>query len=165
MTRLVFLPLLFGLAICTSASAHAREPDPQGKPDNFEPGKPAAYFVWHDRDGWHLRTTTARKLHRFRGTIEVDSGEITELLNHNSEARGPDWARRSRDKKKVTFDLKTDGQADGLNFKVSDNAETVTFSLNVDEGGAPTKRIFVGAQGRPPEASEFTLPAHPGRGG
>ena len=33
---------------------------PQGRPDSLDAGDAGAVYVWHDEDGWHVRTTDAR---------------------------------------------------------------------------------------------------------
>src|SRR5262245_9347193 len=94
MARSTLLLLLIAVLGLASASAQRRgrgrleRPDrpvssnqlnPEGQPRNFKAGETHRYFVWHDREGWHLRTTTARQRHRFHGEVIAIEGLITEL--------------------------------------------------------------------------------------
>src|SRR5690348_14690942 len=46
---------------------------PEGRPDNLDAGDAGAVYVWHDGDGWHIRTTDARPVdHHYTGTIRLE---------------------------------------------------------------------------------------------
>lgn len=135
--------------------------DPQGKPA-FEAGSGDLYAVWHDKHGWHLRTTTAKKQHRFRGTIKVDGGSIVKIHSHHLEKEGrlEDHWKVSKDKKEVVFDFETDKGIDGIGFHLSKEAKHVRFNLHID-GKHQAGKILIGHGKHHPQHDPFTLPAHP----
>ena len=43
-----------------------RDMEENGEPKGFRRGDSERYAVWHDQNGWHLRTTTAKVEHQHR---------------------------------------------------------------------------------------------------
>src|SRR5262249_17263996 len=62
--------------------------DPIGEPKGFKAGEPARYAVWAKKGAWHLRTTTAKKEHNFRGKIHVEGGTIDFIQSVHLEEKG-----------------------------------------------------------------------------
>ena len=58
----------------SGAEAGGAALDPRGKPMGFHTGDTVRYAIWHNENGWHLRTTTAKREHVFRGHIRVEGG-------------------------------------------------------------------------------------------
>ena len=114
----------------------------QGKPVSFEQGGAAGYYVWHDSDGWHLRTTTpADRPHSFAGKI-VSSDDIRVVRQVRDE--GAD--RLSLNGGTITFSLVTYDGVDGIDFKVG-CTESVSFALEANGRTAPASNIWLGATG------------------
>src|SRR5258705_8642712 len=58
----------------------------QGQPWSFEAGARAGYYIWHDRYGWHLRTTTpSAEHHSFSGTV-ASTGNMKVVHEFRNEA-------------------------------------------------------------------------------
>lgn len=133
-----------------------------GKPKDFEPGKPARFWVWSDGQTWHFRTTTAKKKHHFTGRIDSVGGKFTDIIGMKGEKRGAvtDYYRYNADKTAILIDFTTDGVVDGIDFKVDANATTVKFTLALD-GEKHPRNISVGRAGDHPKDAVFTVPAHP----
>jgi hypothetical protein len=170
-TRLTALgtALVAGLLLTTPADAAKNKPkpaavNPRGEPAGFHKGLPACYAVWHDGRGWHLRTTTTGKKHRFRGRIEVQGGVLEAVHSFHLEKSGKlaDHWKLHPKKHALTFDFETDNGIDGIAFRVSPKAKSIHFNLHID-GKHQAGRIFVGRAGHHPLRDPFTLAAHPGQ--
>jgi hypothetical protein len=136
--------------------------DPQGEPTGFKAGSGDGYAVWYNNQGWHLRTTTAKKRHHFKGSIRIEGGAITKIHSHHLEKEGKceDHWIVAPDKKEVLFDFKTEKGVDGIDFHVSKGAKQVKFELLID-GKHQEKKILIGRGGHHPQHDSFTLAAHP----
>jgi hypothetical protein len=155
------LAALLGFAVA-HADEKAKHVDPQGEPAGFKAGHPACYAVWHNKHGWHLRTTTAKKLHHFKGYVKVEDGHFTKIHSHHLEKEGKceDHWSVSSDKKEVVFDFKTDKGIDGIDFHLNKDARHIKLNLFID-GKHHAKKILIGHKGHHPEHDPFTLRAHP----
>jgi len=120
-----------------------------GQPPNLKPGAAPAYWVWRDASGvWHLRTTTAKKLHRFHGKITATTGQIVDVKPVRIEFKD----RLVVSPKAVVFSFDTAGHMDGFDFRISDN-QCASFNLHPNAG----KKILVGASESQPLSQHFTL--------
>jgi hypothetical protein len=136
--------------------------DPIGEPKGFKAGESARYAVWVGTKGnWHVRTTTAKKLHHFTGKIYVEGGVFTGVEPHDLEYKSKfgDWWRLSEKRHEIVIDFKTDRGIDGINFQVSKEAKFVYFNLHID-GKHHKNQIFVGRAGQHPDRDPFALAAH-----
>ncbi len=140
-----------------------------GKPENYEPGEADQFAVWFDDGQWHLRTTTAKKEHAFKGTITVKGGTVTELKGHKAERKGKleDRWKLGPKKHQITFEFKTDEGEDGIDFDITKEADTLTWDLEIEGEKGITKhdkaRVFVGKKGQHPDEMPFETKAHPGK--
>jgi hypothetical protein len=75
--------------------------------------------------------------------------------------RGPehDWVTVHPGNKGFDFHFGNAGRTGGLDFKVSDRTETITFKLKTGDNDSP-ERVFVGKRGQHPGAIPFTLAAN-----
>jgi hypothetical protein len=136
--------------------------DPIGEPKGFKAGDTVRYAVWVGPKGsWHVRTTTAKKLHHFKGKIWVDAGVFTGVEPHDLEFKGKfgDWWKLSEKRHEIVIDFKTDRAIDGINFQVSPEAKFIRFNLHVD-GKHHKNLIFVGRGNQHPDLDPFVLAAH-----
>ena len=136
--------------------------DPRGKPKGLHTGDTVRYAIWHNENGWHLRTTTAKREHVFRGHIRVEGGIFERIYSHDLENEGKlrDWWRVGPERRRVTFDFKTDRGLDGIDFRVSKSARRIHFELHID-GRPEPNRVLVGRFDQHPISIPFDLPAHP----
>lgn len=140
--------------------AHPRAGEPLG----FHSGEPMSYAVWHTGAVWHLRTSTAKKAHQFKGTVTVEGGTIEgiEAVRLEDKGRLEDRWRLSSNRRELTFDFKTERESDGIDLRVSKSAKRVRFDLKID-GKHHTERVFLGSDGSHPERVPFTLPTQAGK--
>jgi hypothetical protein len=136
--------------------------DPAGKPRQFDAGEVTGYAVWHGKKGWHLRTTTKKRQHHFKGSIEVAGGTIESIHSHHLEAEGKlqDHWKVGPKRHVVAFDFKTDEGTDGIDFTVSKDAKGVQFHLHSDGQDRPN-HVWIGQRGEHPERMPFWLHAPP----
>ncbi|MCX7781210.1 MAG: hypothetical protein N2491_09925 [Negativicutes bacterium] len=125
----------------------------EGKPDAFRPGDTRGYFIWHDDNGMHLRTTTRGHERIFTGVIRTD-GKFVNVDDFKME--GNDRIRVSRDRDTIWFRLSTAGAVDGLNFRIK-GGDYVHFELYMDGHRIDRKEIFLGDRGWHPRSSSFTI--------
>ncbi|MCC6645877.1 MAG: hypothetical protein IT374_09940 [Polyangiaceae bacterium] len=123
----------------------------EGKPAGAVAGAPEAVWIWHDAAGWHLRTTTARNLHRFQGRVWGAKGKIGNVTPTRTELgdrfrKAGNW---------MFFDFNTKGGEDGFDFMVAES-DCVHFMLTIDGQPQPS-RIHVGAQGTSPPKANFRV--------
>lgn len=114
-----------------------------GRPPNLKPGAQAAYWVWRDANGWHVRTTTAKNLHRFHGKV---TGDIVNVKPVRTEMND----RMKSTKDWILFAFETAGNLDGFDFTTNGCA---SFNLHANAG----KKIFIGASELQPTTNFFTL--------
>jgi len=155
------LSLIPALLLCVPL--HAEPLNPLGKPD-FEPGTAAAYYIWVDRDGLHLRTTTASRKHVFSGVITTNKqmSKVRAVLPDKRKAL-KDFGSLSQDRQTLKFRFQTDGGVDGfiVNFDkaLQDQPLEIEFNLKIDDkqGRVVTQRIFIGSQKSNPDNTSFKL--------
>lgn len=114
-----------------------------GQPPNLKPGAPAAYWIWRDAGGWHLRTTTKKLLHHFQGKI---SGAITSVTPVRIEMKD----RLKSSSSWILFAFDTAGNMDGFDWQMNGCG---TFNLQHTNN----KAVYVGSGEAQPAGSHFTL--------
>ena len=162
------LGLSLGALVIACGLAYAVEKiDPNGRPPGTHAGATARYALWHDGEGWHLRTMTAEQEHQFRGYIVAHKGIIVQAHATTLEGSGAkaDRWKLGPEKHRLTFDFSTKGGEDGIDWRVEGNDPELEFFLEIGEKGPKfiADRIFIGASGAHPSSGPFSLPAHPGK--
>lgn len=139
-------------AMLLSTSAFAWDGWVQGNPDQLEHGA-KGYFVWHNAEGWHLRTHDDPNGAVFSGRIRTNGtfhdvdlvrAESTEHLSVGDGGHV------------IHFRFKTYDHLDGLNFRVEGGSE-ITFDLETNGHQTARRHIFIGDAGRHPGHNPFTL--------
>ncbi len=135
----------------------------QGKPEKYNPGDIYCYAVWHDDDGWHLRCTTKKKEHHFKGTIVIKGGKFGDTKLVKGERK--DRYRIGPERHKMEFDFTTDEAEDGIDFHAGKEADSIEWDLEIggEKGGVKKQpdHVFVGKNGEHPDSIPFTTVAHP----
>lgn len=126
--------------------------DAFGQPEGMGEGSSKRFLLWRNNNVWHLRTTTARNKHTFRGEIVADKGTITELNAVSTERK--DWVSL-KDPKRISFELTTEGGIDGFDFRTT--ATNLKFTLTLD-GQTKSSLVFIGSRATNPSTMPFTLP-------
>jgi len=152
--------LLAALFVLTSIAAD-KPLDPRGRPDEKLIDQPQRYYVWHDAEGWHLRSA-AKGLTKFEGTIKVVGGTFRKLRPAGLEAKGggaDQWALDAK-REELRFLINTSTSFDGFDFNLAGKATELRFDLSMGGQKRP-RRIFIGADAAHPPDAAFTLPADP----
>jgi hypothetical protein len=139
--------------------------DPFGEPKEFGKGELTGFAIWHGKKGWHLRTTTRKTEHHFKGHIIVEGGVLESVSSHDLEFSGKlaDRWKVSDNMRELSFEFKTDRGIDGVNFKVSKEAKLIRFRLHFN-GKEQLEHVWIGHEGRHPHHMPFELVAHgPGK--
>ncbi|MBP2636483.1 MAG: hypothetical protein H6Q72_2390 [Firmicutes bacterium] len=153
MKRNVLLVLLVIALLCFSNYVFAASLRFEGKPEQLETGKVTGYFIWHDKNGLHLRTNASEKEHKFTGTIRTDGSFKEVFANLVGE---DDYVKVAKDRRELTFQSTTSGKVTGFDFYVR-NASYVKFDLSLDGDSVKSGDIYIGGEGWHPENNRFTL--------
>jgi hypothetical protein len=163
--------------ICCGAAAYAQRPpaqaaqpeagisdeppDPRGRPDEEFVKVPQRYYVWHDAEGWHLRTAAKQNLRKFHGTITLKGGTFHKLREIGLERKGKyaDISKLSADRTKIEFTIYTSTSFDGYDFTIKGDPDArVEFELHRGGRDFP-KEIFIGGEGQHPAGVKFDFAA------
>src|SRR5262247_2013648 len=92
--------------------------NPEGRPDGFDAGDAGAVYVWHDGDGWHIRSTDKRPTdHHYTGSIHLSKGgSFTDL--HPVRDEKDDTVSVDGDNT-LHYDFHTFASIDGVDFRVT----------------------------------------------
>jgi hypothetical protein len=123
-------------------------PIPVGRPE-FTAGEPEGYWIWQDRAGWHLRTTSDMP-HHFHGNVETVDGIMSDFrpvgpIPPTSLAAGT---------RRIEFDWNGRGGEVGFDWRVSSGCNR--FEIYIDGTTRPL-RVFLGGPGDSPYRVPFAL--------
>ncbi len=145
------LGLILALPILSSRGQQG--PDFEGQPTQLREGAIESYWIWHDYDGYHIRTTTSHDKHVFHGQIQF--------------SREPGWVKASalgpNDYVRVTgqgveFHLVNQRNLSGFDFRVDyQNQATLHLELDDRKGPGVLEHVFVGRQNAHPVTNPFTV--------
>jgi hypothetical protein len=135
-----------------AAPATPKTPVAEGTP-TIDDSRPMGYYIFHNDDGFHLRTHGPGAEHVFdavlrtKGTFEnvdvvkLEKDDRVDLLDGGH---------------KLVIHFHTFNLTDGVNFTVK-GGERVRFNLKVDDEHIATSNIFLGAKGVHPKHNPFSL--------
>jgi hypothetical protein len=135
----------------------------QGRPDSFDAGDNGAVYLWHDTDGWHIRTTDkAPGAHHYSGTVTASPGaRFTNFAPVRNEKDDHVWITGDN---VLHYTLTTYRGIDGLNFRVSACLpaaevfnEALRFSMDYNGHEDDPGRIALGDSKRHPDAATFEV--------
>jgi hypothetical protein len=128
-----------------------------GRPEIIMADQSRRYYIWHDAQGWHLRTA-AQKTNTFDGRILIKNGVISRCRPIGIDTKGinADGWRLTRERDTLNFVMNTEKSLDGLDFDIAKEATAIEFDLLI-AGERTPKRIFVGKAGKHPSSSHFEL--------
>ncbi|GAA0945171.1 hypothetical protein [Actinocorallia libanotica] len=129
--------------------------DVQGRPAGLTTYSKGGVYLWHARDGFHLRVT-----HR-RGDKRVYAGSIVSPTRiHGVKRVRKEWRDRiwlSKDRKTLHFRFVNRGKIDGVNFRT---ACATSLTVTAAKGGGrtlPPKRVYLGEDRVNPASVPFTV--------
>ena len=153
------LALIVAGSIAGPTLASASGPDDhwplrvQGRPAGLDAGDTNGWYVWHDDDGFHVRTTTRSDAdHAFVGVF-VTEGQFTDIDKVRFE--GADDLRVTDGGHKLVVKFHTHDGMDGVNFRVTGDRLSLKLSENGDL--VPLHRIFIGNDGDHPFENPFVI--------
>jgi hypothetical protein len=132
--------------LLASAGGVLAKKQAEGRP-TFKADGPEAFWIWHDRGGWHLRVSApARSKHAYHGVIRGDGlGAIK--VTRKSLAPNVTIADGI-----LRFDLEVGAGGEGFDWQSS--GPCTTYELKLDGKPRPD-RIHVGATAESPAAMPF----------
>ena len=124
-------------------------------------GKPARFYVWHDNQGWHLRSTAPKgKLTGFRGNVRLHKAKFLAIRQIGFDKRS-DFGGVNEARTEAAFKFLTENKFDGFDFNVeSEDGAQIEFELYCAGRKSP-KRIFIGGDAANPKGHQFVLTADP----
>jgi hypothetical protein len=152
----------------TESKSAAEKPDietvdPFGRPDGAIYDQPARIYLWHDSDGWHVRTT-AKTTRAFTGIIRVKDAKIMSCisigLKNDRQRAGADAWKVNDDRNELQFTFYTGRKSDGFDMEVKGDDGQIEFELKIDSQANP-KTIFIGQDRKHPNKNPFTYSANP----
>lgn len=153
------------VALLAPAAAFATEPTTpacpdthwpaavQGKPVNYHSGAKGGDYIWHDKNGWHLRVT-----HRGSKKV-VFTGKIvssTPLTVAGVRLEKNDSFTLSSDGKTLTYRFNNYGKIDGLDFKTA-CAQHLSIRGSMAGKKLPVGRIWLGHRAVHPLSNRFVV--------
>ncbi len=152
MTRNVTLGVVIATALlgaCHYAQdvGYVREDLPPGKP-YFVAGSPEGYWIWRDRQGWHLRTTSDVP-RRFQGSVETVGGQVSTVRPVGRAEGGV-----HREGANIEFDYQASGGEQGFDWTASSGCSR--FDLYIDGETRPL-RVFLGGIDTSPNRVPFAV--------
>jgi hypothetical protein len=143
-------------------AAAAKELNPFDRPEGSIVNQTARYYVWYDKQGWHVRTT-AKGARNFHGTIRVKEAKIKSCVPIGlTDGKQRDAVKFNEARTELKFAFKTGKLSDGFDLALDGEEGQIEFELLIDNQ-KNAKWIFVGRALKHPSATPFSLPAMPKR--
>ncbi len=157
MKKLLRIILIFIAITCFPATAFMSwGPSYNGEPAMLNPTHIRGTFVWHDQNGFHLRTTTNGEHHVFSGTVH-SNGSFKDI--NDRFFKDKDYYH-FKDRDTIDFQFTTDGRTVGIDFNVADG-DYIAFELYMDGNKINPMDIYVGKDGWHPGDYKFTVDRAP----
>ena len=150
--RIFVLALLVVLCF-TSYTYAAYSPSFNDRPTVFDPGKIRGYFLWQDKEGFHLRTTSNGGIHNFSGTVRTDGRFKDVLENYKGDS---DFLEVNKSQNKMKYNITASEEEEGIDFQLS-YGSYIKFSLSLDNEAINSNEIFIGKDGWHPVSHDFTI--------
>jgi hypothetical protein len=139
--------------ICLPVTAFMSSLNYDDEPTMLDPHHIRGAFIWHDNDGFHLRTTSiSNEEHVFTGTIHTN-GYFKDV--NDRFFRGKDFYHLT-DRDTIDFQFTTDGRTVGLDYDVADG-DFLAVEIYIDGHKISPMDIYVGKDGWHPNNYKFTL--------
>jgi hypothetical protein len=133
----------------------------EGRPRGLDAGDRGSVYLWHNADGWHLRTTDiTNDAHHYTGAIALSDGaRFTSFAPVRLEHGDRVWVDGTNT---LHYDFTTYNGVDGINFTVSacDGArdhELMRFTMDINGHEDDPSRIALGANKQHPDSATFTV--------
>ena len=148
-----------------ASAAAAQSIDPFDRPEGSIVNQSARFYVWYDKQGWHVRST-AKVGRAFAGVIRLKDAKVKSCVPiglRDGKQRGvADTVKFNDERSNVKFSFRTGQLSDGIDLVVDGEEGQIEFELTID-GKQNPKAIFIGSGKQHPTSSPFTFPAAPRR--
>ena len=141
--------LLVALVPAASAATLARV---EGAP-TLTDGSPTGYYIWHNDDGFHLRTHGPGAQHDFDAVLST-TGTFENVSVVKLEA--DDRVDVADGGHKLVIHFHTYDLTDGVNFTIRDG-DKLRLNLRLDDKPAATTDIYLGEKGLHPKHNPFSI--------
>jgi hypothetical protein len=140
------------LFVAITSSALAWAPWVNGQPPQLGAGA-EGYFVWHNDDGWHMRTHATPAGRVFNGRLHTDGTfvDVQPVRAESTEQLAVVDGGRTLVFRLVTFD-----HYDGIDFRI-DGGTHLRAYLEQNGLWSPRRDIYIGGAGTHPLTNPFTL--------
>ncbi len=140
------------LFAAAAASVFAWSGDVQGAP-KMDETTPTGYYIWHNDDGWHLRTHGPGDDHNFVARLHTDGvfADVDSVRLESADNFAVTDAGHT-----ILLRFHTYNWTDGLNFRVV-GGSYVRFNLGLDGQEISTDSIFLGEDGQHPDSNPFVI--------
>lgn len=141
------------IALTLATTALAADPGLDGEP-TLDHSKPVGYYIWHDDNGFHLRTHGPGDAHLFEARLRTDGTFVdvdTVRLESRDDIAVDDGGRT------LLLRFHTFNHTDGVNFRVRDG-DWLRLNLQLDGKPIATESIYLGRSERHPRQNPFTMP-------
>lgn len=146
---------LAGSALAAKPTAEpSSQPALEGPAPLLDRAAPTGYYLWHDENGFHLRTHGPGSHHRFEARLRTD-GVFADVDAVRLESR--DDVAVLDGGHTLVLRLRTYDATDGVNFRVR-GGDWLRLSLRLDGAPIPTERIYLGGPQSHPPRNPFTVP-------
>jgi len=139
--------------------------DPLDRPEGAIHDQTARYYLWYDKEGWHLRAT-AKGARIFSGTIRLKDAKIKSCvpigLSDGKQKGFVDAIKFNDARNELKFSFRTANLSDGFDLAVDGEEGQIQFELQIDTKKNP-KAIFIGRGRQNPDSNPVILPAMPKR--
>lgn len=132
-----------------------------GRPNGLDAGDRGSVYLWHNSDGWHLRTTdVTNAVHHYTGAIALfDGARFTSFASVQLDHGDRVWVDGGNT---LHYDFTTFSGIDGVNFTVSacDGArqhEVMGFTMDINGHEDDPSRIDLGANKQHPGSATFAV--------
>jgi hypothetical protein len=127
-------------------------PVTDGAPD-IDKDSPTGYYIWHNDDGFHLRTHGPNERHDFVAHLRTD-GTFEDVDAIKLEDR--DRVEVLDGGHELLIEFHTYDFTDGVNFHIN-GGERLRLSLALDDRLISTDHIYLGKDGDHPDHNPFVL--------
>ena len=126
----------------------------QGRPAGFGAGSPTGDYLWHNKTGFHLRVTHAKKDRRvYTGEIRASAPMRLERVRLEKG----DQVILSHSRRIILFRFSNHGFIDGINFHTDCATSLTVRHLRVAGHPLATNHVYLGATKAHPAAIPFTV--------
>ncbi len=141
-------------AVAAPMTVFAWPGNDEGRPEQMGENAPEGYYIWHNEDGWHLRTHGPGDNHEFTARLHTDGvfADVDPVRLENADSFAIDDAGHTMVITFHTFD-----RWDGVDFRLRDDADCLRFNLKLEDKEISTSSIYLGAEGHHPAHDPFRV--------